>query len=133
MAEITVTRVSLTRDNSRGVLAYCTVLIGEEFAIHGVKVISSLKHQGRLIVAMPAWKKGFPCLVCGHSCQIGSWYCYYCGANLSSHPEREEEGYRHMDIIHPIDSKARVRLDSIVLKAYWDAVKVGNVVNGEAR
>jgi len=96
------------------ILGYCSVVFGDDFVLHELKIISG---DYGPIVCMPSRKVTRRCFKCGRKNAVQNNYCGYCGCTLevSNRPSRDN----HADIFHPINNSAREKLSAAILNAYW--------------
>jgi DNA-binding cell septation regulator SpoVG len=109
--EVTRVDVILTGLEHSNVLAYADIILDNELAIKGVKVVQT---QERKILSMPSKVKKRKCTRCNYDCSVTYSFCPYCGDDLS----RVAEGKIYMDVVHPVNNTLRDKIERAVLSAY---------------
>ena len=122
---ITEVNVKLLKGRSDRLRAFCSITIDDEFVVHDLRVIEGSKD---LFVAMPSRKLSDNCPRCGGKNHLRAKFCSECGAKLE---EGRSAGVRgrdklHVDVAHPIDPACRELIQSTVLAAYEDEVKMSD-------
>ena len=125
--EITEVRIFPRESEDRKLKAYATITIDNMFVVRNVKVIEGNKG---LFVAMPSRKLREACPKCRFKNAIRSRFCNQCGASLPQaerRPEGPDQSPRqsgHRDIAHPITPECREYIQTRVLEAYDNEMKV---------
>jgi stage V sporulation protein G len=120
--KITEVRIKLVEDlitSSERLLAFCSVVLDDEFVVHDLKIIDGTHG---IFVAMPSRKRTRHC-VCGCKNPLNAGFCNRCGCPLEEvQVERDDSGRTkmHADIAHPTRRRAREALEQAVIRAYWD-------------
>ncbi len=110
---ITEVRFHYPPQPDKRVLAYVTVTIDNDLAIHDIRLIQG---EDRPFVSMPSRKPTIHCGQCGKKHATEDHYCPACGYEL---PEPPAE-LRRCDIVHPINAKTRQLLEASIIRAYND-------------
>lgn len=116
ITEVTVTLMPY-QAGSKFVACACFIIDGA-IAVHDVKII---KHESRLIVAMPSKKITYPCPSCKGKNYLRAAYCSQCGVKLVAPSiSRTEQGREkvYVDIVHPISRDTREQINQAILVEY---------------
>jgi len=122
--EISEVKVKLMRNRSDRLKAFCSVTIDREFVIRDLKIIEG---TNGMFVAMPSRKITDRCPTCGSKNHLKAKYCNECGGRLDENRSgRDADGRAklHADIAHPINSACRERMQSRIVSAYEEELKM---------
>ncbi len=124
--KITEVQIKLVQDGPKGLLAYCSLVLDDSFAVHDLKVIRSTEPGRNPQVFMPSRKITDRCPgpECGGKNHLRARYCNNCGCRLSSgRAPRDDDGRTklHADVAHPVRSEFRKAVEDAVLAAWEDA------------
>ncbi len=116
ITEIRIYPKDLAKDKK--LKAFATITIDDSIVIRDIKIIEGKKG---LFVAMPSTKVAFPCPSCKKKNPTTNRYCGNCGNNIENAARdlRAETRENHKDVAHPINSKTRDYLHSMVMEAYY--------------
>lgn len=123
---VTEVRVNLVEGDKEKLRAFCSVTLNECFVIRDLKVIESPNGP---FVAMPSRKLGDRCFKCGEKNHYRARFCNECGNKLNPRrAPRDEEGRTKLfaDIAHPITFECREAIESAVLEAFEEELKLSN-------
>jgi len=116
--EITEVKVKLIRNKDDRLRAFGLITLDEEFVVRDIKII---KGNSGYFVAMPSRKTTDHCEKCGCKNHLTAKYCNECGVSLPENRWRKNpQGppKLHADIVHPITSACRSKIQKAVLKAF---------------
>lgn len=120
ITEIRIKLLLSQRDKLRG---FASITIDDCLVVRDIKIIEG----GRgLFVAMPSRKLCDRCPACAAKNHIRGRYCNDCGARLGEdRGDMDERGRPRLyaDIAHPINQEARERVQSAVLKAFYEELE----------
>ncbi|HEY2783437.1 MAG TPA: SpoVG family protein [Fimbriiglobus sp.] len=117
---ITEVRVKLCEENNERLLAFCSVTLDNAFVIRDLKVIEGTRG---MFVAMPSRKLTDRCGRCGCKNHLRARFCNQCGSRMDEgRAMRDADGRAklHADIAHPIHSKAREQMSTVVVRAFQE-------------
>lgn len=116
--EITHVKVTLAKDRTSNLLAFCSVTLDNQLVVHDLRVIRT---SSKMIVAMPSRKIKMRCPFCPERNGIRARFCNECGGRLPvTRGFRDSSGRTRVDVdvAHPITSAMRVEIERAVLDAY---------------
>ena len=120
ITEIRIKLLLSQRDKLRG---FASITIDDCLVVRDIKIIEG----GRgLFVAMPSRKLCDRCPACAAKNHIRGRYCNDCGARLGEdRGDLDERGRPRLyaDIAHPINQEAREKVQSAVLKAFYEELE----------
>lgn len=98
-------------------LAYSTVVLEDEIAIHDIKIIDGSKG---MFVQMPSKKVQAQCPCCKYKNFVLAKFCNECGAKIALPLGYDKYGnpLLYTDILHPICPEFRQEFSEAVLDAY---------------
>jgi len=116
--EITDVKVKLVRNRDDRLKAFGLITLDDEFVVRDIKIISG---NSGYFVAMPSRKTTDHCEECGCKNHLTAKFCNECGVALPENRGRKNpQGPTklHADIVHPITSACRSKIQKAVLKAF---------------
>lgn len=116
---VTEIRIKLADNPVGPLLAFCSVLFDDAFAVKDMKVIDGPTGP---FLSMPSRKKTARCR-CGTKNPLRARFCSWCGVRLADDrvPVGEEgPASLYADVAHPVTSEFRDTLQDAVLTAYRD-------------
>ncbi|MDR3183102.1 MAG: septation protein SpoVG family protein [Planctomycetaceae bacterium] len=121
--EITEVNVRLIEEQSKRVLAFCSITFDNCFVVRDVKIIAG---PNDIFIAMPSRKVTARCPRCQSKNSMRAFYCNHCGHRLP--PESEDFLHRttklYADIAHPINQQCREMIQKRVLAAYHQELEL---------
>ena len=107
--------------NDKGLMAFISLRIGN-YILDGVKVVET---DGFLLVAVPQKPSSDRCPRCKEKNSILANFCEGCGLKRESKNLRlgHKRHRIYHDIFYPVSPEARAELETMVLAAYYDAIK----------
>jgi stage V sporulation protein G len=121
--EISEVKVKLVNNKDSRLKAFCSITIEKEFVVRDIKVIEG---GGGHFVAMPSRKMSDHCEKCKGKNHLRAKYCNNCGAKLRENRASKDSKGKvklHADIVHPIDSDCRTKIQGKVLKAFKEELE----------
>jgi stage V sporulation protein G len=115
--QISETRIKLVQNRSDRLKAYCSVTFDDDFVVRDLKIIEGVSGY---FVAMPSRKITGRCPACGAKNHLRAKFCNECGKRLTDNRGRRGQirTKLHADIAHPINSKCREMMQTLVVEAY---------------
>lgn len=124
--KVTDVRIKLVEATGFELLrAFCSITLDYSLVVKNLRILQT---EERLVVAMPSGKIMKKCSKCNTNNHLLAKYCNECGNCFppSSFVRRnpESNGKAYYDIVHPIDNRCRVRIESPILEAYNQELKL---------
>jgi len=128
ITEIRIYPKDLAKDKK--LKAFATITIDDAIVIRDIKIIEGKKG---LFVAMPSTKVAFPCPSCKKKNPTTNRFCGNCGSNIENVAKdlRAEKRENHKDVAHPINSKTRDYLHTMVMEAFYKQKSTNFKYEGE--
>ncbi|MEZ6093234.1 MAG: SpoVG family protein [Pirellulaceae bacterium] len=114
---LTDIRIKLAGNQSNRLLAFCSIVLDNEFAIRDIRV---LQGDHGIVVAMPCRKRTIKCDRCGTNNAFNATYCNHCGHEQKKLDLSREEQYQ--DVAHPICSESRTELNAAIIAKYLEVL-----------
>jgi len=121
--EISEVKVNLVNNKDSRLKAFCSITIDKEFIVRDIKIIEG---GGGYFVAMPSRKISDHCEKCKGKNHLRAKYCNNCGVKLKENRANKYPTGKmklHADIVHPIHSDCRTRIQEKVLKAFREELE----------
>lgn len=128
--EITETRIKLMDADQGGnarLIGFASITIDDMFVVRDLKIIDGAKG---IFVAMPSRKLTDRCHSCGTKNHLRARFCNQCGSRLDENRAlRDVEGHAklHADVAHPINVMGRAKIQTALLDAYADEVRLSKL------
>jgi stage V sporulation protein G len=104
--------------------AFCSITFDDSFVVRDLKIIEGTNGP---FVAMPSRKLTAHCPQCGCKNHLRASYCNQCGKRLADDlavKDQEGRAKLYADIAHPINSACREMIQSRVISAYEEELKL---------
>lgn len=124
--EITEVRIKLMDDASDRLRAFCSITFDDSFVVRDLKIIDGSSGP---FVAMPSRKLTAHCSGCGCKNHLRAAHCNQCGKRLpEDQAVKDSEGRAKLyaDIAHPINSTCRELIQTHVINAYQEELRLSS-------